>query len=95
MRQFVGLANYYRHFVHWYAELAAPLTALCSPAQAFEWTAEAQASFDSIKTRLTTAPVLRTHDPRQRCQVVTDASGLAVSVILTQPDGEGMQYPIA
>ena len=95
VRQFVGLANYYRRFVHRYAELAAPLTALCSPAQAFEWTAEAQASFDILTTRLTTAPVLRTHDPRRRCQVVTDASGLAVSVILTQPDDEGVQHPIA
>ena len=64
VRQFVGLANYYRRFVHRYAELAAPLTALCSPAQAFEWTAEAQASFDTLNTRLTTALVLRTHDPR-------------------------------
>ena len=36
VRQFVGLANYYRRFVHRYAELAASLTALCSPAQAFE-----------------------------------------------------------
>ena len=63
-----------------YAELAAPLTALCSPTQVFKWTAEAQASFDILKTRLTTAPVLRTHDPQRRCRVVTDASGLAVSV---------------
>ena len=68
---------------------------MCSPAQALEWTAEAQARFDTLKTRLTTAPVLRTHDPQRRFQVVTDASGLAVSVILTQPDDEGVQYPIA
>ena len=27
--------------------------------------------------------------------MVTDASGLAVSVILTQPDDEGVQHPIA
>ena len=95
VRQFIGLANYYRRFVPKYAELAAPLTALCSPTQVFKWTAEAQASFDILKTRLTTAPVLRTHDPRRRCRVVTDASGLAVSVILTQPDDEGVQHPIA
>ena len=95
VRQFIGLTNYYRRFVPKYAELAAPLTALCSPAQAFEWTAEAQASFEALKTRLTTAPVLRTHDPQRRCQVVTDACGLAVSVILTQPDDEGVQHPIA
>ena len=95
VRQFVGLANYYRRFVPRYAELAAPLTALCSPTQAFGWTAEAQASFDTLKNRLTTAPVLRTHDPRRRCQLVTDASGLAVSAILTQPDDEGVQHPVA
>ena len=92
--QFTGLTNCYRCFVPKYAELAAPLTALCSPAQALEWTAAAQASFDILKNRLTTAPALQTH-PRRRCQVVIDASGLAVSVILMQPDDEEVQHPVA
>ena len=35
VRRFAGLANYYRRFAEGYAELAAPLTALGSPAARF------------------------------------------------------------
>ena len=37
VRRFVGLANYYRKFVDRFANLAAPLTALCSPRARFHW----------------------------------------------------------
>ena len=95
VRRFVGLANYYRRFVEGYAELAAPLTALGSPNARFEWTAKAQTSFEALKHALSTAPVLRTFDPTRRAVLTTDASGIAVAAILTQPDDEGHQHPIA
>jgi hypothetical protein len=95
VRRFTGLANYYRRFVEGYAEVAAPLTALGSPTARFVWSPAAQASFDALKLALSTAPVLRTFDPRRRSVLTTDASGLAVAAILTQPDDEGHQHPVA
>ena len=95
VRRFTGLANYYRRFVEGYAEVAAPLTALGSPTAKFAWSPAAQASFDALKLALSTAPVLRTFDPRRRAVLTTDASGLAVAAILTQPDDEGHQHPVA
>ena len=95
VRRFIGLANYYRRFCEGYAELAAPLTALASPAAPFEWTPAAQASFESLKRALSSAPVLRTFDPARRSVLTTDASGIAVAAILTQPDDEGHQHPVA
>ena len=89
VRRFTGLANYYRRFVEGYAEVAAPLTALGSPTAKFAWSPAAQASFDALKLALSTAPVLRTFDPQRRAVLTTDASGLAVAAILTQPDDEG------
>ena len=44
---------------------------------------------------LSTAPVLRTFDPTRRSVLTTDASGIAVAAILTQPDDAGHQHPIA
>ena len=44
---------------------------------------------------LSTAPVLRTFDPSRRAVLTTDASGLAVAAILTQPDDVGHQHPVA
>ena len=95
VRRFVGLANYYRRFVEGYAEVAAPLTALGSPTARFEWTPAAQSSFDALKQALSSAPVLRTFDPNRRAVLTTDASGIAVAAILTQPDDEGHQHPVA
>ena len=59
------------------------------------WSPTAQASFEALKTLLSTAPVLRTWDPSKRGMLTTDASGLAVSAILTQPDADGLHHPIA
>jgi len=95
VRRFTGLANYYRRFVEGYAEVAAPLTALGSPTARFVWSPEAQESFEALKQALSSAPVLRTFDPRRRAVLTTDASGLAVAAILTQPDDAGHQHPVA
>ena len=79
VRRFTGLTNYYRRFVERYAEVTAPLRVV----------PEAQMSFEALKQALSSAPVLRTFDPRRRAVLMTDASGLAVAAILTQPDDEG------
>ncbi len=98
MRRFTGLVNYYRQFVDGYAEIAAALTALGSPTARtarFVWTPEAQGSFDALKQAISTLPVLRTFDPHRRAVLTTDASGVAVAAILTQPDDDGHQHPVA
>jgi hypothetical protein len=59
------------------------------------WSPEAQESFEALKQALSSAPVLRTFDPRRRAVLTTDASGLAVAAILTQPDDAGHQHPVA
>ena len=95
VRRFIGLAGYYRRFVEGFADVAAPLTALGSPTATFSWTPAAQESFDALKELLSTAPVLRTWDPSRRAVLTTDASGVAVSAILTQADDAGRQHPVA
>ena len=95
MRRFVGLANYYRKFVLRFTALAAPHTALCNSRARFNWGAAEQRSFDALKAALTSAPVLRVWDPARPTRLLTDASELAVSTILEQPDDAGVFHPIA
>ena len=95
VRRFVGLANYYRKFVLRFSTLAAPLTALCSPRARFTWGPAEQQSFDALKAALTSAPVLRVWDPARPTRLITDASELAVSAILEQPDDAGAFHPVA
>src|SRR5438270_2478035 len=58
VRSFLGLAGYYRRFVQDFAKLAGPLTALTKKGTKFEWTEKCQQSFEELKRRLTTAPIL-------------------------------------
>src|SRR3546814_12365629 len=50
LRAFVGLANFFRAFIPRYAEIAKPLTSLCSEKIPFVWGDDAQAAFDTLKT---------------------------------------------
>jgi hypothetical protein len=95
VRRFVGLANYYRKFVLRFSAIAAPLTALCSQRARFAWGDAEQRSFDALKAALTSAPVLRVWDPALPTRLLTDASELAVSAILEQPDDAGAFHPVA
>ena len=69
LRRFVGLCNYYRRFVSDFAAVAAPLTRLCSPHAVWTWEAAEQSSFDTLKDRLSSAPVLRPFDPSRGVQL--------------------------
>ena len=95
VRRFIGLANYYRRFIDRFSEIAAPLTALGSPRASFHWGPAEQHSFDALKRALTSAPVLRVWDRHRKTVLTTDASELAVSAILSQPDDAGNLLPVA
>ncbi|XP_058784390.1 uncharacterized protein LOC131659182 [Vicia villosa] len=74
VRSFLGLAGYYRRFIMGFAKLALPLTKLTRKEVAFEWDSECEQSFQKLKKKLTTAPVLVILDPNRSYEVFCDAS---------------------
>src|SRR5262249_16212898 len=58
IQSFLGLAGYYRRFVHDFSRLAAPLTRLTQKNVRFQWTEECENSFQRLKECLTSALVL-------------------------------------
>ncbi len=88
---FLGLAGYYRRFVHKFAERAAPLHALTHKDAPFDWTTTCAQAFRDLKTALTTAPVLVLADPSKPYSVYADASGKAIAAVLTQ-DGKPVSF---
>nr|XP_016463490.1 PREDICTED: uncharacterized mitochondrial protein AtMg00860-like [Nicotiana tabacum]XP_018631514.1 uncharacterized mitochondrial protein AtMg00860-like [Nicotiana tomentosiformis] len=58
IRSFLGLGGYYRRFVKWFSSLASPLTKLMQKAAKFQWSDASEKSFQDLKSRLTTTPVL-------------------------------------
>ena len=97
VRAFLGLTNYYRRFIPAFSEIAAPLTDLTGKDVPFRWTEREQFAFELLKRRMTTADVLA--HPRQDLHyiITTDASGFALSGVLSQdqPDGNSLRRPVA
>jgi Reverse transcriptase (RNA-dependent DNA polymerase) len=49
LRSFLGLANYYRQFIHNFAKISAPLTDLLRKDTNFQWTSETRIILNEIK----------------------------------------------
>ncbi|XP_019237377.1 PREDICTED: uncharacterized protein LOC109217575 [Nicotiana attenuata] len=83
IRSFLGLAGYYRRFIHHYAAVAGPLSDLLRK-DSFRWGEKEQQAFDTLKDKLGSTPVLTLPDFSQEFQVETDASGQGIGAILSQ-----------
>jgi hypothetical protein len=58
IHSFLGLAGYYRRFIKGFSTIAIPMTRLTWKEAKWEWTKEYEESFQELKKRLATAPVL-------------------------------------
>ncbi len=106
LRSFLGFASYYRRFVEGFAKLAAPLHRLVaefagakprkfvSASFVTAWTEECQQSFDGLKSKLTSSPVLAYADFSRPFILEVDASHSGLGAVLSQ-EQEGRVRPIA
>ncbi|KAM0712543.1 hypothetical protein Q7P37_011640 [Cladosporium fusiforme] len=95
VQSFLGFANFYRQFIQDYSRITTPLTQMTKKDQGYEWTAEAEAAFQELKTRFSTGPILVIYDPTKSVTVETDASDYAIGACLSQPDEKGKLRPVA
>jgi hypothetical protein len=74
IQSFLGLAGYYHRFIKDFSKIAKPIMKLLEKNKAFEWTAECQASFEELRKRLTSAPVLVLPDLTKKFNIYCDTS---------------------
>ncbi len=91
IRSFLGLAGYYRRFIENFSKIAKPMTELLKKDKKFIWTDECEASFQELKQRLVSAPVLCLPDINKDFQVYCDASRQGLGGVLMQ-DGKVVCY---
>ncbi|KAL5566169.1 hypothetical protein UlMin_029333 [Ulmus minor] len=84
IQSFLGLAGYYRRFVEGFSTLAAPLTALTKKDRRYEWTDKCERSFQELKKRLTSAPILVLPTDVTDFTVYCDASRIGLGAVLMQ-----------
>ncbi|XP_058783906.1 uncharacterized protein LOC131658653 [Vicia villosa] len=91
VRSFLGLAGYYRRFIMGFSKLALPMTRLTRKEVTFEWNSDCERSFQRLKKKLTTAPVLIIEDPDKSYEVFCDASKKGLGGVLMQ-EGQVVAY---
>jgi hypothetical protein len=58
IQSFLGLAGYCRRFIEEFSKIAKPMTSLLEKGREFKWDKKCQDSFDQLKMRLMSSPVL-------------------------------------
>ena len=84
IRSFLGLAGYYRRFIENFSKIAKPMTRLLQKDVKYKWSEECEQSFQELKNRLISAPILILPDPKKGFQVYCDASKLGLGCVLMQ-----------
>ena len=95
LREFLGLASYYRRYVENFATIASPLHRLTRKNIPFEWNADCDIAFQRLKTLLCKAPVLATPNFSCKFQLHTDASYEGLGAVLEQEQADGTTRPVA
>nr|ABD91504.1 putative polyprotein [Oryza sativa Indica Group] len=91
IRSFLGLAGYYRRFIENFSRIARPMTQLLKKDEKFKWTAKCDKSFEELKKKLVSAPVLILPDQMKDFQVYCDASRHGLGCVLMQ-EGRVVAY---
>ncbi|CAB0027963.1 unnamed protein product [Trichogramma brassicae] len=84
VRQFLGLAEYYRRFIRNFAGIAKPLSELTKKSIDFEWTEECEKAINILKEKLCEQPILKIANPKLPYIVTCDASAFAIGGFLAQ-----------
>ena len=86
VKSFLGLVGYYKKFVEGFSKIAAPLTKLTRKDVKYDWVDACQQSFEELKGRLASAPVLDLPNERDGFVVYSDASRQGLGCVLMQND---------
>ncbi|KAA0039625.1 pol protein [Cucumis melo var. makuwa] len=91
VHSFLGLAGYYRRFVENFSRIATPLTQLTRKGAPFVWSKACEDSFQNLKQKLVTAPVLTVPDGSGSFVIYSDASKKGLGCVLMQQGKVGAQ----
>lgn len=91
IRQFIGLASYFRKFIPKFSIIATPLTNLTKKDLDFVWSEDQENAFQVLKENLCSRDILVLYDNNKMHEVHTDASAKGLAGVLLQKETNGLQ----
>jgi hypothetical protein len=91
IKSFIRMVGYCRCFIEGFSKIARPMTALLAKKVEFKWTPACQESFETLKKKLTTTPVLILLDVHKPFSLYCDASYTGLGCVLMQ-EGRVVAY---
>ncbi|GJR08261.1 reverse transcriptase domain-containing protein [Tanacetum coccineum] len=82
IRSFLGHAGFYRRFIQDFSKIARPMTHLLEKETPFIFSIECREAFETLKKKLTEAPILVPPDWDLPVEIMCDASDFAVGAVL-------------
>ncbi|GJT01227.1 reverse transcriptase domain-containing protein [Tanacetum coccineum] len=97
IRSFLGHAGFYRRFIQDFSKIARPMTHLLEKETPFIFSKECIEAFETLKMKLTQAPILVAPDWDLPFEIMCDASDFAVGAVLGQlyTDHSALKYLLA
>jgi hypothetical protein len=84
IQSFLGLVGFYRRFIRDFSSIVAPLHELTKKGVSFAWGPTQEEAFNTLKDKLTHAPLLQLPDFQKVSELECDASGIGLGVVLLQ-----------
>jgi len=84
IRSFLGHAGFYRRFIKDFSKIAKPLSNLLVAANPFIFDENCMKAFQTLKTKLVTAPIIAPPDWSLPFELMCDASDHAIGAVLGQ-----------
>jgi hypothetical protein len=91
IQSFLELAVYYRRFIKGFSKISKTMSKLLEKDKKFKWMPACEASFQELKKRLMTAPILVMPDMEKSFSIYCDAPGKGLGCVLLQ-DGLVVAY---
>ncbi|GJX81790.1 putative reverse transcriptase domain-containing protein [Tanacetum coccineum] len=92
IRQFLGLAGYYRRFIKGFSKIAKPMTKLTQKKVMFEWGDKQEAAFQLLKQKLCSAPILAFPEGSEDFIAYCDALKKGLGAVLMQREKRHYLY---
>ena len=88
VQSFLGFTNFYQKFIEGFLHISLPLFDLTKTDSTFKWSSKEKLAFDTLKDRITSAPILALPDNSRPYCVEADSSDFATGAVLSQQNPE-------